>query len=75
MVALVLSAIVRIKREVPRGFALASAICGLLTAYLMNREPLRVHDEARLRIKERSVRNEGTDQALQSLWDSNWAAL
>jgi len=45
MVALVLSAIIRIKREEHRAFALASIMCGLLTAYLMNRERLRVHDE------------------------------
>ncbi|HXM47228.1 MAG TPA: hypothetical protein VN956_05120 [Pyrinomonadaceae bacterium] len=46
MGALVLSAIIRINREEHRAFALASAMCGLLTAYLMNRERLRVHDEA-----------------------------
>ena len=48
MSALVLSAIIRIKREEHRAFALASAMCGLLTAYLMNRERLRVHDESGL---------------------------
>jgi hypothetical protein len=48
MGALVLAAIIRIKREEHRAFALASAICGLLTAYLMNRERLRVHDESGL---------------------------
>jgi hypothetical protein len=48
MGALVLSAFTRIKREEHRAFALASAMCGLLTAYLMNRERLRVHDEAGL---------------------------
>ena len=48
MFALVLSAIIRIKREDHRAFALASAMCGLLTAYLMNRERLRMHDEAGL---------------------------
>ena len=48
MGALILSAIIRIKREEHRAFALASAMCGLLTAYLMNRERLRVHDEAGL---------------------------
>jgi len=48
MGALVLSAIIRIKREEHRAFALASAMCGLLTAYLMNRERLRVHDEVGL---------------------------
>jgi len=48
MGALVLSAIIRIKREEQRAFALASAMCGLLTAYLMNRERLRVHDESGL---------------------------
>lgn len=48
MGALVLSALIRIRREEHKAFALASAICGLLTAYLMNRERLRVHDEADL---------------------------
>ena len=48
MGALVLSAIIRIKREEHRAFALASTMCGLLTAYLMNRERLRVHDESGL---------------------------
>jgi len=48
MGALVLSTIIRIKREEHRAFALASAMCGLLTAYLMNRERLRVPDEVGL---------------------------
>ena len=48
MGALVLSAIIRIKQEEHRAFALASAMCGLLTAYLMNRERLRVHHESGL---------------------------
>ena len=48
MVALILSAIIRIKREEHRAFALASVMCGLLAAYLMNRERLRVHDAAGL---------------------------
>src|SRR5712671_858719 len=49
MGALILSAIIRIKREEEhRAFALASALCGLLTAYLMNRERLRVPDESGL---------------------------
>jgi hypothetical protein len=48
MGALVLSALIRIRREEHRAFAVASAICGLLTAYLMNRERLRVHDESGL---------------------------
>ena len=48
MVALVLSAIIRIRREEHRAFALASAMSGLLTAYLMNRERLRVYDESGL---------------------------
>jgi surface polysaccharide O-acyltransferase-like enzyme len=48
MGALVLSALIRIRREEHRAFAFASAICGLLTGYLMNRERLRVHDEAGL---------------------------
>ncbi len=48
MGALILSAIVRIRREQNKAFALASALCGLVTAYLMNRERLRVHDESGL---------------------------
>jgi len=48
MGALILSAIVRIRREQNRVFALASALCGLVTAYLMNHEILRVHDESGL---------------------------
>src|SRR6266702_6984766 len=48
MGALALSAIIRIRREEHRAFALASTMCGLLTAYLMNRERLRVHDESGL---------------------------
>ena len=48
VVALILSAIVGIRREQNNIFALASALCGLLAAYLMNRERLRVHDESGL---------------------------
>ena len=48
MGALILSAIVRIRREQNKVFALASTLCGFLTAYLMNRERLRVHDESGL---------------------------
>ena len=48
MGALILSVIVRIRREQNKAFALASALCGLVTAYLMNRERLRVHDESGL---------------------------
>ena len=48
MAALILSAIVRIRREQNKAFALASTLCGVVTAYLMNRERLRVHDESGL---------------------------
>src|SRR5947207_9161915 len=48
MGALILSAIVRIRREQNKAFALASALCGLVTAYLMNDERLRAHDESGL---------------------------
>ena len=48
MGALVLSEVIRIRREEHRAFALASTMCGLLTAYLMNRERLRVYDESGL---------------------------
>jgi hypothetical protein len=48
MGALVLSAIVRIRREQNKVFVFASVLCGFLTAYLMNRERLRVHDESGL---------------------------
>jgi len=47
MGVLILSAIVR-RREQNKAFALASTLCGLLTAYLMNRERLRAHDESGL---------------------------
>src|SRR5689334_17494344 len=48
MVALILSAIVRIRREQNKAFALAGTLCGLVTTYLMNSERLRVHDESGL---------------------------
>ena len=48
MGALILSAILRIRREQNKAFALTSALCGLVAAYLMNRERLRVHDESGL---------------------------
>ncbi len=48
MGALVLSTFIRIKREEDRALALANALCGLVTAFLMNRERLRAHDEAGL---------------------------
>jgi hypothetical protein len=48
MVALIVSAIGRYKREENKAFAVASTICGLITTYLMNRERLRVHDEGGL---------------------------
>ena len=48
MAALILSAIVRIRREQNKAFALASTLCGLLSAYLMNHERLRAHDESGL---------------------------
>ena len=48
MGALILSAIVRVRREQNKAFALASTLCGLLSAYLMNHERLRVHDESGL---------------------------
>ena len=48
MGALILSVIVRVRREQNKVFALASTLCGLLSAYLMNHERLRVHDESGL---------------------------
>src|SRR5437867_6808908 len=48
MVVLILSLIIRTRLEQNGGFAVASTICGLLTAYLMNRERLRAHDESGL---------------------------
>jgi len=48
MGALILSAIVRVRREQNKAFVLASTLCGLLSAYLMNHERLRVHDESGL---------------------------
>ena len=48
MGALILSAIVRVRREQNKAFVLASTLCGLLSAYLMNHERLRAHDESGL---------------------------
>ena len=48
MGALILSVIVRVRREQNKVFALASTLCGLVSAYLMNHERLRVHDESGL---------------------------
>ena len=48
MGALILSVIVRVRREQNKVFALASTLCGLLSAYLMNHERLRAHDESGL---------------------------
>jgi len=46
MGALVLSNIVRIRRQQNKALSLASVLSGLVTAYLLNRERLRVHDES-----------------------------
>lgn len=46
--ALVLSTVFRVKREPNMVHALAGTMCGLITAYLMNRERLRVQDESGL---------------------------
>lgn len=48
MGALIVSAILFMRRKQNKAFALASTLCGLFTAYLMNRERLRVHDESGL---------------------------
>ena len=48
MGALVLSAIMRRGRDQDVAFAFASALCGFIATYLMNRERLRVHDESGL---------------------------
>ena len=48
MGALILSAIVRMRQEQNKVSALASTLCGLVTAYLMNHERLRVNDESGL---------------------------
>jgi hypothetical protein len=43
MGALVLSTIVRVRREQHAVLSFASTLCGLISAYLMNQERLRVH--------------------------------
>jgi hypothetical protein len=48
MGALVLSNIIRVRRDQNRALSLASAMSGLITAYLMNGERLRAHDESGL---------------------------
>jgi hypothetical protein len=48
MAALILLALVRGWKASPRAYAIASAICGGIVAYLMNRERLRVNDESGL---------------------------
>lgn len=48
MGALVLSTIVRVRREQHAVLSFASTLCGLISAYLMNQERLRVHDESGL---------------------------
>jgi biotin transporter BioY len=48
MSALVVSSIIRERREHNAALSLASMLCGLISAYLMNGQRLRVHDEAGL---------------------------
>ena len=36
------------RKEKPQGLAIVSALCGVVTIFLMNRERLRVHDESGL---------------------------
>jgi len=48
MGALVVAAVVRFKQEENRAIVFARTTCGLLSAFLMNRERLRVHDHAGL---------------------------
>lgn len=48
MGALVVSSLIRIRREEIRALSFASTLCGLISAYLMNSERLRAHDESTL---------------------------
>jgi predicted Co/Zn/Cd cation transporter (cation efflux family) len=48
MLAVLVLGLLHARRERPRGFAIVSAISGATTLYLMNRERVRVHDEAAL---------------------------
>jgi hypothetical protein len=48
MAALILLALARGWKASPKAYAIASAICGGVVAYLMNRERLRVNDESGL---------------------------
>jgi hypothetical protein len=48
MLALVISSVMRVHQEQNVALSLASTLCGLISAYLMNGERLRVHDEATL---------------------------
>jgi hypothetical protein len=48
MGALVAAAIVRFRQEENKAIIIARTMCGLLSAFLMNRERLRVHDQAGL---------------------------
>jgi hypothetical protein len=48
MLAVIVLGLLRSRRERPQGFAILSAISGGVTVYLMNRERLRVQDEANL---------------------------
>jgi surface polysaccharide O-acyltransferase-like enzyme len=48
MGALLIFAIIRLRQRLNWGLALANMLCGLLSAYQMNAERVRVHDESGL---------------------------
>jgi hypothetical protein len=48
MLALLVLGLLHARRERPRGFAIVSALSGITTIFLMNRERVRVHDDAGL---------------------------
>jgi hypothetical protein len=48
MVAVVSMALLRAWKETPRAVGITSAICGAVVIFLMNRERMRVQDEANL---------------------------
>src|SRR5260370_32923526 len=48
MLSVIILGLLRTRRESPQGFAIFSAMRGCMTAYLMNRARMRVHDDSDL---------------------------
>ena len=48
MLAVLVLGLLHARKEKPQGLAIVSALCGGVTIYLMNRERMRVRDEANL---------------------------